>query len=31
MKAIAEGYAGYKLVRKHKSGFHILYAKTAAA
>lgn len=30
MKAIAEGYAGYKLVRKHKSGFHILYAKTAA-
>ncbi len=31
MKAIAEGYAGYKLVRKHKSGFHILYARTAAA
>ncbi|MFR5881518.1 MAG: hypothetical protein ACLUEQ_12315 [Cloacibacillus evryensis] len=31
MKAIAEGYAGYKLVRKHKSGFHILYARAAEA
>lgn len=30
IEAIAEGYAGYKLVRKHTSGFHILYAKVAA-
>lgn len=27
LKAINEGFVGYKLVRKHTEGFHILYAK----
>ena len=28
IRAIEEGYVGYKLVRKHTEGFHILYART---